>query len=83
MAFDDVLSAAFVVSCYSHLFCVESKKKALQEYILFLLSLYVLICTFLKKLFVALHHDVDALLFYFYIFIKFTLSKIVSTMKKR
>ena len=37
---------------------------------------------FKKSVTVALHHGNNAFLFYFYTCIKFTLSRIISTMKK-
>ena len=72
----------FFVSWTTSSFYAESKKKALQEYSSFCcwagLFWYVHLF-FLKKqnLIGALHPGRNAFLFYFYIYIKFTLSKII------
>ena len=62
----------------------KTRKKKNTRISSFLLSSYVLWCIFYKKLFiVALHHGENFVLSYFYIcIIKYTLSAMISTMKK-
>ena len=73
----------FFVSWTTSLFYAGSKKKVLKRIFFFLLpSWFVLVCTsvffvFFLNLIVALHPGRNAFLFYFYIYDKFTLPKII------
>ena len=50
----------------------QKVKRKHYKNILFYPSLYVLICTFIKKIIIVFHHDDNALLFYLYVCIEFT-----------
>ena len=77
-----ILRFLHIVSCNTFLFYAESKKKTLQESPSFCSACIFWYVLFFKNLVVALHHGDNAFLCYFYICIKFKLSKIISTMKK-